>query len=98
MLTTNRMMSAVTNTALVWTQAKKVAATPAPAAATPATPAAISTAATPGAPQPSTGSAVTPAAAAPASNASSPSEFPSEVVQNLKALGFPESEVLVCLR
>ncbi|EED91766.1 Rad23 like protein, partial [Thalassiosira pseudonana CCMP1335] len=87
------------------------AATPAPTAAAatesttvavPATPAAATNPPTPGAPSASTSNAAaasTPAATtAPASSVSSPDEFPAEVIDNLKALGFPESEVRVCLR
>eukprot|EP01082_Thalassiosira_pseudonana_P004685 g3982.t1 g3982 contig15:73891-76034(+) len=86
-------------------------ATPAPTAAAatesttvavPATPAAATNPPTPGAPSASTSNAAaasTPAATtAPASSVSSPDEFPAEVIDNLKALGFPESEVRVCLR
>ena len=38
------------------------------------------------------------AASASASNESSSEEFPAEVVNNLKALGFPDESVLACLR
>ncbi len=93
----------------LWCKAKKApaakpveAAAPAAAeaaAAAPATPAATSVVPpTPSAPAPSTAAAATPAAAAPASDVSSPDEFPAEVVNNLMALGFPESSVRACLR
>lgn len=42
--------------------------------------------------------ASTPAAAPAASDVSSPDEFPAEVVNNLKALGFPDEAVKACLR
>lgn len=91
----------------------KPAAAPAAAASTTAAPAATAAAApttpapttanppTPAAPAPSTSTATaTPAAAtaSAASDVSSPSEFPAEVVNNLKALGFPETAVMACLR
>jgi len=77
------------------------AAAAAPAATTPA--ATTANPPTPAAPAPSTTTAAataTPAAAtaSAASDVSSPNEFPAEVVNNLKALGFPESAVLACLR
>eukprot|EP00584_Thalassiosira_punctigera_P001295 CAMPEP_0172527732 /NCGR_PEP_ID=MMETSP1067-20121228/2339_1 /TAXON_ID=265564 ORGANISM="Thalassiosira punctigera, Strain Tpunct2005C2" /NCGR_SAMPLE_ID=MMETSP1067 /ASSEMBLY_ACC=CAM_ASM_000444 /LENGTH=222 /DNA_ID=CAMNT_0013311527 /DNA_START=157 /DNA_END=822 /DNA_ORIENTATION=- len=75
----------------------------APAASTPA--ATTANPPTPAAPGPSTSTAAataTPAAAATtasaASDVSSPAEFPAEVVNNLKALGFPETAVMACLR
>jgi len=88
---------------------KPAAAAPAAAASTaaaPATPAAATAAAAPNPPAPaaparstSTASATTPApTAAASSDVASPAEFPAEVVNNLKALGFPESSVLACLR
>lgn len=80
-------------------------AAPAAAAAPVATTPAATTAnpPTPAAPAPSTTTAAataTPAAAtaSAASDVSSPDEFPAEVVNNLKALGFPESAVMACLR
>ena len=92
-------------------QAKKTPApTPAAAAdaatAVPATPATTANPpTTPAAPGPSTSSAATaaatattPGAPAAASDVSSPDEFPAEVVNNLIALGFPESSVRACLR
>lgn len=88
--------------------AASTAAAPAPAAAaaaTPTTPAATTAnPPTPAAPAPSTSTATatsTPAAATAAastSDVSSPAEFPAEVVNNLKALGFPETSVVACLR
>mmetsp|Transcript_18458 Transcript_18458/g.40122 ORF Transcript_18458/g.40122 Transcript_18458/m.40122 type:complete len:461 (-) Transcript_18458:2448-3830(-) len=80
------------------------AAPAAAATAAPTTPAATTaTPPTPAAPAPSTSTAAataTPAAAtaSAASDVSSPAEFPAEVVNNLKALGFPESAVMACLR
>ena len=72
------------------------------AAAAPATPAAAAVVPpTPSAPAPSTATAAapaTPAAGAAAAGVSSPDEFPAEVVNNLIALGFPESSVRACLR
>lgn len=46
----------------------------------------------------STAAASTPAAAPAPSDVSSPPEFPAEVVNNLKALGFPDASVMACLR
>ncbi|KAL9188240.1 hypothetical protein ACHAXT_006618 [Thalassiosira profunda] len=84
---------------------KPAAAAPAAAAsaAVPATPAATTAnPPTPAAPAPSgsAATATTPAAAtaSAASDVGSPAEFPAEVVNNLKALGFPDSEVMACLR
>eukprot|EP00804_Cyclotella_cryptica_P025904 CCRYP_002739-RA/>CCRYP_002739-RA protein AED:0.21 eAED:0.21 QI:119/1/1/1/1/1/3/283/451 len=87
------------------------AAAPVPSSATtteasvPATPAPPAAASTPGAPRPSTtapaATASTPAVAGTTVTSeavSSPTEFPAEVINNLKALGFPESEVMACLR
>lgn len=74
----------------------------APAAAAPTTPAATTAnPPTPAAPAASASAAAasTPAGAATsASDVSSPGEFPEEVVNNLKALGFPEEAVMSCLR
>lgn len=87
--------------------AAKPAEAAAPAAAEPATdvPSTPSAAAinppTPSAPAPSTATApttATPAASVATSDVSSPDEFPPEVVNNLIALGFPESSVRACLR
>lgn len=48
-------------------------------------------------PTPATSSAPTSSGEA-ASSSTTPIEFPTEVVHNLKSLGFPESEVFACLR
>ncbi|KAL7524877.1 hypothetical protein ACHAXR_002130, partial [Thalassiosira sp. AJA248-18] len=87
---------------------KPAAAAPAAAAAAstaaPTTPAATTAnPPTPAAPAPSTSTAAatsTPAAAttSAASNVSSPDEFPAEIINNLKALGFPDEAVRSCLR
>jgi UV excision repair protein RAD23 len=84
-------------------KAKKAVVKPsaaASAATEPSTPAASAgIPPTPAAPAPvATTAASTPAATAAASNVSSPDEFPAEVVNNLIALGFPESSVRACLR
>lgn len=84
-------------------KAKKAVVKPAAAASAatePSTPAASAgIPPTPAAPAPSaTAAASAPAATAAASNVSSPDEFPAEVVNNLIALGFPESSVRACLR
>jgi len=84
-------------------KAKKAVIKPAAAASAatePSTPAASAgIPPTPAAPAPSTATAAsTSAATAAASNVSSPDEFPAEVVNNLIALGFPESSVRACLR
>ena len=84
-------------------KAKKAVVKPAAAASAatePSTPAASAgIPPTPAAPAPSaTAAASIPAASAAASNVSSPDEFPAEVVNNLIALGFPESSVRACLR
>ncbi len=94
-----------------WKAKKAPAAKPAEAAApvaaeaavdVPTTPSAIAAnPPTPSAPAPSTApasAATTPAAAVAASDVGSPDEFPPEVVNNLIALGFPESSVRACLR
>jgi UV excision repair protein RAD23 len=83
------------------TKPKKPAAAPAPAAA-----ASTETAETPApAPQADDKPAEAPAVAAPSAPsapapaaASSDSEFPTEVINNLTAMGFPEAEVRHCLR
>lgn len=81
--------------------ATAAASTAAAPAAVASTPAATTAPPTPAAPAPSTSTAAatsTPAAAAAPSEVSSPDEFPAEIVNNLKALGFPESAVMACLR
>ncbi len=89
-------------------QAKKAPA-PKPAESTPAVPetpaATANPPTTPAAPGPASSTAAaataTPAAALPAAasaDVSSPDEFPAEVVNNLIALGFPDSSVRACLR
>ena len=95
----------------LWKAKKAPAAKPAeaaapaaaePAADVPTTPSAAAiNPPTPSAPAPPTATApaaTTPAAAVAASDVSSPDEFPPEVVNNLIALGFPESSVRACLR
>ena len=79
-------------------KAKKAAAAPAPAAEKKAAekPAAAA-ASTEAAAATSTTTAATPAPAASASSTSE-DEFPAEVINNLKALGFPESDCRACLR
>ena len=86
--------------------AAAVSAAAAPAAPAAATTPAATTASTPAsaaaAPAPSTSTAAATsapaAAAASASDVSSSDDFPAEVVNNLKALGFPDSAVRACLR
>jgi len=73
--------------------AAATATTPAATTASPPTPAASATSTST-----ATATSTPAAAAAAASDASSSDDFPAEVINNLKALGFPDPAVRACLR
>jgi len=78
--------------------APKEEAKPAAAAAAASTEAAAPATAATAAPSATTESAPPPSATTTTTNESNDDEFPAEVINNLKALGFPESDCRACLR
>mmetsp|Transcript_12759 Transcript_12759/g.28157 ORF Transcript_12759/g.28157 Transcript_12759/m.28157 type:complete len:439 (+) Transcript_12759:697-2013(+) len=87
--------AAISSTSTTATTSESSAATPAPSAAS-------SSSATPAVTTSESSTATAPAAqpapAAPPASTETSSEFPTEVIENLKNMGFPEPEIIACLR